>query len=57
LPATRQILVDGTRTVRITDGAVKGYADILSVSLTATGFQQAKVNLRHLVKQLLGVAE
>jgi len=49
--------VDVGRTARMIGSAVNGYADILSVSPTAAGFQQAKEDLRYLVKQLLSVAE
>lgn len=49
--------VDVARTSRIISGAVNGYADILSVNPTETGFLEAKNDLRYLVIQLLGLNE
>ncbi|MCR1568419.1 MAG: TetR/AcrR family transcriptional regulator [Mixta calida] len=49
--------VNVARVARMIGATVNGYADLLSVKPTASGFQEAKEDLRYLVNQLVGLAE
>ena len=49
--------VNVARVARMIGATVNGYAYLLSVKPTASGFQEAKEDLRYLVNQLVGLAE